>query len=108
MASYAPLSQKGFLLKFGKDRLRWMQWLYQAKKRHGLVVLNYVVTSNHAVGSRSYVEAVRYQMGGSVVGRKVRKHSEGFEPRENRSSYNAIFDTENEDIGGENKLLWYP
>jgi len=24
-----------------------MQWLYEAKKRYGLVVLNYVVTSNH-------------------------------------------------------------
>ena len=39
--------KREFLLKFGKDRLRWMQWLYQAKKRYGLVVLNYVVTSNH-------------------------------------------------------------
>jgi len=24
-----------------------MQWLYEAKKRFGLVILNYVVTSNH-------------------------------------------------------------
>ena len=24
-----------------------MQWLYEAKKRNGLVILNYVVTSNH-------------------------------------------------------------
>jgi putative transposase len=24
-----------------------MQWLYKAKKRYGLVILNYVVTSNH-------------------------------------------------------------
>ena len=39
--------KREFLLKFGKDRQRWMQWLYQAKKRHGLVILNYVVTSNH-------------------------------------------------------------
>src|SRR4030043_523347 len=39
--------KREFLLKFGKDRLRWMQWLYAAKKRFGLVILNYVVTSNH-------------------------------------------------------------
>ncbi len=39
--------KREFLLKFGKDRLRWMQWLYEAKKRYGLVILNYVVTCNH-------------------------------------------------------------
>ena len=39
--------KREFLLKFGKDRHRWMQWLYEARKRYGLTVLNYVVTSNH-------------------------------------------------------------
>ena len=39
--------KREFLLKFGKDRRRWMQWLYEAKKRYDLVILNYVVTSNH-------------------------------------------------------------
>jgi putative transposase len=29
------------LLKYTKDRQRWQQWLYQAKKRYGLKVLNY-------------------------------------------------------------------
>ncbi|CAB1084372.1 hypothetical protein D1AOALGA4SA_11897 [Olavius algarvensis Delta 1 endosymbiont] len=24
-----------------------MQWLYQARKRYGLAILNYMVTSNH-------------------------------------------------------------
>ncbi len=37
----------GFLLKLVKDRRRWVQWLYKAKKRYGLVILNYIVTSNH-------------------------------------------------------------
>jgi len=36
-----------FLLKFSKDRTRWVGWLYEAKKRYGLSVLNYIVTSNH-------------------------------------------------------------
>ena len=36
-----------FLLKYAKDRHRWLQWLFEAKKRYGLVILNYTVTSNH-------------------------------------------------------------
>ncbi len=36
-----------FLLKFERDRLRWRYWLYQAKKRYGLSVLNYIATSDH-------------------------------------------------------------
>ena len=39
--------KREFLLKFSKDRSRWLQWLYESKKRYGLVVLNYAVTSNH-------------------------------------------------------------
>jgi putative transposase len=36
-----------FLLKFSRDRKRWRYWLFEAKKRFGLSVLNYIVTSNH-------------------------------------------------------------
>ncbi len=39
--------KKEFLLKFTRDRQRWLHWLFEAKKRYGLCVLNYVVTSNH-------------------------------------------------------------
>ena len=39
--------KKEFLLKFARDRRRWLYWLYEAKKRYGLCVLNYIVTSNH-------------------------------------------------------------
>ena len=39
--------QKDFLLKFSKDRKRWLHWLFEAKKRFDLTVLNYMVTSNH-------------------------------------------------------------
>ena len=39
--------KKEFLLKFARDRRRWHRWLFEAKKRFGLRVLNYVVTSNH-------------------------------------------------------------
>ncbi len=36
-----------FLLKFIKYRENWMRWLIEAKKRYGLCVLDYMVTSNH-------------------------------------------------------------
>jgi len=39
--------KKEFLLKFHKDRVHWIRWLFEAKKRYGLCVLNYIVTSNH-------------------------------------------------------------
>jgi REP element-mobilizing transposase RayT len=39
--------EKSFLLKFARDRRRYLRWLFEAKKRFGLCVLNYVVTSNH-------------------------------------------------------------
>ncbi len=39
--------KREFLLKFAKDRHRWLQWLYEARRRYNLVILNYVVTSNH-------------------------------------------------------------
>ncbi len=39
--------QREFLLKFVRDRRRWRHWLFEARKRYGLSVLNYIVTSNH-------------------------------------------------------------
>jgi len=39
--------KREFLLKFSKDRRRWLQWLFEAKRRYGLTILNYIVTSNH-------------------------------------------------------------
>lgn len=39
--------QRAFLLKFARDRRRWRHWLFEARRRYGLCVLNYIVTSNH-------------------------------------------------------------
>ena len=39
--------KREFLLKFDKDKKRWIHWLFEAKKRFGLTILNYTVTSNH-------------------------------------------------------------
>jgi len=37
-----------FLLKFLRDRRPYLHWVFQAKKRFDLAVLNYTVTSNHS------------------------------------------------------------
>ena len=39
--------QREFLLKFQRDRRRWRHWLFEARRRYGLSVLNYIATSNH-------------------------------------------------------------
>jgi putative transposase len=39
--------KKDFLLKFKKDRLSWIHWLFEAKKRYGISILNCIATSNH-------------------------------------------------------------
>ncbi len=36
-----------FLLKFARDRRLWRTWLYESRRRFGLCVLDYTVTSNH-------------------------------------------------------------
>src|ERR1051325_10113518 len=39
--------RKAFLLKFARDRRSYLRWVFEAKKRFGLSVLNFVITSNH-------------------------------------------------------------
>jgi putative transposase len=39
--------KKEFLLKFARDRQGWLHWLFEAKKRFGVVILNYMATCNH-------------------------------------------------------------
>ena len=39
--------KKDFLLKFSRDRQRYLHWLYQARTRYDVEILNYTVTSNH-------------------------------------------------------------
>lgn len=36
-----------FLLRDEQDRDEWCKWLREACRRHGLCVLNYIITSNH-------------------------------------------------------------
>jgi putative transposase len=39
--------EESFLLRFPRDRRRYRYWLFEARRRYGLCVLNFVVTSNH-------------------------------------------------------------
>ena len=39
--------KREFLLKFAKDRQCWLAWLFEARKRFGLSILDYMVTFNH-------------------------------------------------------------
>lgn len=39
--------EQSFLLRFPRDRRRYRYWLFEARRRFGLCVLNFVVTSNH-------------------------------------------------------------
>jgi putative transposase len=47
LAHHAPLSQAGIPAKILTGQGRYLQWHYQARKRYGLRLLNFIVTSNH-------------------------------------------------------------
>ncbi len=70
--------KREFLLKYAKDRHRWLQWLFEAKKRYGLVILNYTVTSNHIHfivkddGDRNVIP----QSIGSIAGRTAQEYNQ--------------------------------
>lgn len=56
--------QREFLLKFSRDRDTWLHWLYEARKRYGLCVLDYMVTSNH-------VHLLVRDTGGATIARSM-------------------------------------
>ena len=39
--------EREFLLRFARDRRRYLSWVFEARKRFGLCLLDYAVTSNH-------------------------------------------------------------
>jgi len=56
--------KKEYLLKFEKDKVNWRGWLFEAKKRFGLKVLTYAVTSNHIhlIAVDSYRDVISQSM----------------------------------------------
>jgi putative transposase len=76
--------KKEFLLKLAKDRKRWLHWLFEAKKRYGLRVLIYMVTSNHihllvvdVGGSDTIPRSIQLIAGRSGQEYNQRKHRHG-------------------------------
>ncbi|MDR3566504.1 MAG: transposase [Syntrophobacteraceae bacterium] len=70
--------KKEFLLKFAKDRREWVHWLFEAGKRYGFCVLNYVATSNHVhllVLDREDREAISRSMQ-LIAGRTAREFNQ--------------------------------
>jgi putative transposase len=70
--------KRELLLKFGRDRRRCLHWLFEAKKRYGLCILNCMVTSNHIhllVFDRAEREVIpRYMQ--LVAGRTGQEHKQ--------------------------------
>ena len=73
--------QKQFLLKFARDRRRYLYWLFEAKTRYGLCVLDYMVTSNH-------VHLLVKDTGGDVIAQSMQliagRTAQEYNERKNR------------------------
>jgi putative transposase len=75
--------QRKFLLKFARDRRRYLHWLFEAKKRYGLCVLDYVITSNHIhllikdTGSNVIAESMQLIAGRTAQEYNQRKRRQG-------------------------------
>ena len=48
--------KKEFLLKFARDRRRWLEWLFEAKKRYGTSILKLTVCGLFAYADRGHLQ----------------------------------------------------
>ena len=75
--------QSKFLFKFTRDRRRYLHWMFEAKKRFGLCVLDYIVTSNHIhllvkdTGSNVIAESMQLIAGRTAQEYNQRKSRQG-------------------------------
>lgn len=63
-------------------------------------------TSSIAVGSRSFVEALKSFLGLRAKGREAIGAGEGYQLREGAAHYNTLFTAEKGDIAAENTCFW--
>ncbi len=63
-------------------------------------------TGSIAVGSKGFIENVKANLRFRAKGRDVIEAGEGYQLRENLSSYKALFGVENEDIDLKNTYFW--
>ena len=59
-------------------------------------------TKSIAVGSKGFIEEVKFLLGAMAKGRKNLKAAEGYQLREPSAPYSTRFDIKNEDIGNRN------
>ena len=88
--------KKEFLLKFRRDKLAWMYWALQAKIRYGLIILNFMITSNHIhlLGTAGRREANSASVGlgevgiadAAAIGRTLGRANHGATTRANNSA----------------------
>jgi putative transposase len=75
--------KKEFLLKFDRDRQRYLWWLFEARKRYNLCILNYAVTSNHVhilvldKGEQAIPKSMQLIAGRTGQEYNARKHRKG-------------------------------
>ncbi len=84
--------KREFLLGFAKDRHRYLQWLDQARKRYGLTILNYMITSNH-------IHILVADDGGRDF---ILEGGGGYQLREEDVPYKALLGPKKDDMGPEN------
>ena len=63
-------------------------------------------TGSIAVGSKGFIENVKARLRFRAIGRDVIEAGEGYQLRENISSYKTLFGVENEDIDLKNTYFW--
>ncbi len=63
-------------------------------------------TEGIAMGNKNFVKRIISQLGSRAKGRKILEVGQGFQIREERESYNALFDDEKCDIAPENAYNW--
>ena len=99
--------QKKFLLKSARERRRYLYWVFEAKKRLGLSVLDYRVTSNH-------IRLLVKDMGVNVIAesmqligsRTVQEYiGEAYRDARRKRSFNTEFYRRNKVPGTENTFL---
>ena len=69
--------KRDFLLKFAKDRNRWIELLFEAKMKFRLSILNFIVTSNHThliLSSSENIQAIPKAMQ-LIAGRTAQEYN---------------------------------
>ena len=88
------------MLKFASDRRTWIKWLFEARKRYGLEVLNYkkIWTQAITAGSAGFVEGIKAKLGIKARHRRIQGKENGppYTLRKPVAAYRADFEGKND------------